>query len=193
MRAKLALLGALFTIFVGLLYSQATSIPYPVVVPGQCNATQVSLGISTNGDPICGPLPNPGLSTLGGLLGTNFVVQHHFMTNIDGTGTQQSAQPACTDLSDSGTGCATNILRAQSGSLSGALTIGTCNTTTVSVTGATTSMAVEVSPVTNPDTGSVGLVRWDGYVSSSNTVTVRECGLGSVTPNSTAFNVAVIQ
>lgn len=85
------------------------------------------------------------------------------------------------------------ILRGTSSALSGALTIGTCNTTTVAVTGATTAMGVVVTPVTNPDSGSSGLTRWDGYVSSSDTVTVRECGLGIVTPNSTAYNVAVIQ
>lgn len=85
------------------------------------------------------------------------------------------------------------ILRATSSTLSGAITIGTCNTTTVSVTGATTAMDVVVTPVSNPDSGSAGLVRWDGYVSSANTVTVRECGLGVVTPNATAYNVAVIQ
>jgi hypothetical protein len=85
------------------------------------------------------------------------------------------------------------VLRGTSSALSGALTIGTCNTTTVAITGATTSMDVVVTPVTNPDTGSAGLTRWDGYVSSANTVTVRECGLGIVTPNSTAYNVAVIQ
>lgn len=85
------------------------------------------------------------------------------------------------------------IFRGTSSTISGALTIGTCNTATVTVTGATTGMVVGVSPVTNPDSGAAGLTRWDGYVSSSNTVTVRECGLGVVTPNATAYNVAVTQ
>lgn len=78
-----------------------------------------------------------------------------------------------------------------SGTVSGALTIGACNTATVAVTGSTTSMVASTSPVSNPDSGATGLVRWDAYVSSANVVTVRECGLGVVTPNATAYNVRV--
>jgi hypothetical protein len=90
-------------------------------------------------------------------------------------------------------GVSPSPLAGTTGILMGAITIGTCNTATIGITGATTAMGVIVTPVSNPDTGLAGLVRWDGYVSSANNVTVRECGLGVVTPNPTAYNVRVIQ
>ena len=70
----------------------------------------------------------------------------------------------------------------------GALLAGACSTTTVSVTGATTSMAVQVTPSANPGVGSV----WYGYVSSSNTVTVAVCGIVALTPSAVTYNVRVI-
>lgn len=82
------------------------------------------------------------------------------------------------------------VLGAVSGSISGGLTLGTCNTATVSVPGATTSMVAVVSP--SSGTSMANGIQWQAQVTSANTVTVWECGLVIVTPNATTFNVRVI-
>lgn len=69
----------------------------------------------------------------------------------------------------------------------GLLAAGACASGTVSITGATTGMAISVTPVSYPGDGSI----WYGYVSSSNTVTVKVCGLVALTPSATTFNVRV--
>lgn len=71
----------------------------------------------------------------------------------------------------------------------GTLTSGACATTTVSVTGATTAMGVNVTPVTNPG----DQFFWKGYVSSANTVAVSVCNGGSTgTPTASTYNVRVL-
>ena len=82
------------------------------------------------------------------------------------------------------------ILTGTSGSISGALTLGACNTATVNVPGATTSMVAMVSPASG--TSMANGIQWQAQVTSANTVTVWECGLVIVTPNATTFNVRVI-
>ena len=86
-------------------------------------------------------------------------------------------------------GQAGSVLSGTSGAVSGALTVGTCNTTTVNITGATTGMAVVVSPAGGVSVGTG--IEWHGEVTSSGVVTVFECGLAIVTPTSTTFNVRV--
>jgi len=79
-------------------------------------------------------------------------------------------------------------LRGTTGTITGTLlVVGGCNTGTATVTGATTGMEVSASPVSDPGTGVV----WNAWVSSANTVTVKECALVSLTPNNTAYNVTV--
>jgi hypothetical protein len=81
-------------------------------------------------------------------------------------------------------------LTGTSGSIGGsALTVGTCSSTTVTVTGATTGMTVSASPVTYPG----DMFFWKAYVSSSNTVTVLVCSTASGTPTSSTYNVRVIR
>jgi len=83
-------------------------------------------------------------------------------------------------------------LTGTSGSIGGSpLTAGTCATGTVSVTGATTSMGVVATPATYPGDA----FTWSGYVSSSNTVTVRVCTnlAAGGTPTASVYNVRVIQ
>ena len=83
-------------------------------------------------------------------------------------------------------------LSGTSGSIGGsALTAGQCASGTATVAGATTSMAVAVSPAggNNPGTS----FYWQGYVSSAGTVTVRVCALVAGTPTATTYNVRVIQ
>ncbi|HEY2470687.1 MAG TPA: hypothetical protein VGI45_23030 [Terracidiphilus sp.] len=71
-----------------------------------------------------------------------------------------------------------------------ALTPGTCATGTVTVTGATTSMAVVATPTSYPGDA----FDWKAYVSSSNTVTVSVCTnlAAGGTPTASAYNVRVI-
>ncbi len=70
-----------------------------------------------------------------------------------------------------------------------AMTAGQTVTINVSITGATTGMVVAVSPTVYPGDGFC----WDGYVSASNTVTVRLTAALASTPTASAFNVRVIQ
>jgi hypothetical protein len=81
------------------------------------------------------------------------------------------------------------VLNGTTGTISGALTAGVCDSGTATVTGATTGMGVVATPVTYPGDGTV----WYGYVSGSNTVTVKVCGLTVVTPSASAYNVRVVQ
>ena len=81
-------------------------------------------------------------------------------------------------------------LAGTSGSLGGsALTAGGATTGTVNVPGATTSMAVVVTPSVYPGNG----VDWAGYVSSAGVVTVVITAIIAVTPTATTYNVRVIQ
>jgi hypothetical protein len=83
-------------------------------------------------------------------------------------------------------------LSATSGSIGGsAVGAGACASGTVSVTGATTSMAVKATPAADPGTS---FIPW-AFVSSANTVTVRVCNFTSTsaTPTSTTYNIRVIQ
>jgi len=69
------------------------------------------------------------------------------------------------------------------------LAAGACASTTVSITGVTTSMAVEITPVTFPGAGTT----WNGYVSSAGVVTAQICALVLGTPTASTYNVRVIQ
>lgn len=82
------------------------------------------------------------------------------------------------------------VLSGTSGSIGGgALLAGARATATVSVTGATTSMAVAVTPAVDPGAG----ITWDGWVSSADTVTVEVIAVVAGTPTATTYNVRVIQ
>lgn len=79
-----------------------------------------------------------------------------------------------------------------SGSIGGgALGNAACTTGTVTVNGATTSMAVAVTPNTFPGAS----IYYRAYVSSANTVTVSVCSAasGGSTPTASTYNVRVIQ
>ena len=94
----------------------------------------------------------------------------------DGTQWQQQSPP--------------NALGVVSGSIGGgALSAGACASTTATVTGAVTSMAVAASPNTYPGDGSY----WLAYVSAANTVTVKVCAAVALTPNASTYNIRVIQ
>lgn len=71
----------------------------------------------------------------------------------------------------------------------GALLAGACTSGTVAVTGSTTAMSVDASPVTYPGDGAY----WMGYVSTAGTVTVKVCAAVALTPGASAYNVRVLQ
>lgn len=71
----------------------------------------------------------------------------------------------------------------------GALLAGACTSGTVTVTGATTAMVANASPVTYPGDG----FDWAAYVSAFNTVTVKVCGFVAGTPTASNYNVRVLQ
>lgn len=80
------------------------------------------------------------------------------------------------------------ILTGVTGSISGAVTIGTCDSGTASITGARNTMAVSIAPTTYPGDGVV----WYGYVSTNDVVTVKVCGLSALSPTATTFQVRVL-
>jgi hypothetical protein len=106
--------------------------------------------------------------------------------------TATASLPVCTDASKIlvTTGCQAPILTGTTGSIGGGLlTIGTCTSGTVSVTGATTGMNASASPVTYPGDGNY----WLAYVSAADTVTVKVCAVATLTPSASVYNVRVIQ
>ncbi len=112
------------------------------------------------------------------------------------TGTPTAPTPT---LGDNSTKIATTafvatnppLLTGTTGSIGGSsLTLGSCASGTVAVTGATTGMVVSATPVTYPGAG----FDWGrDYVSSSNTVTVQVCADVAGTPTASAYNVRVIK
>ena len=81
-------------------------------------------------------------------------------------------------------------LSGTTGSIGGsALVAGACSASTVSVSAATTSMAVDVSPASYPGDG----VFWHGYVSAVGVVTVKVCASVAETPVASTYNVRVLQ
>lgn len=83
-----------------------------------------------------------------------------------------------------------DVLTATSSSIGGsALLAGACAQGTVTVSEATTSMAVIVSPNTYPGDGTV----WEAFVSAANTVTVKVCAILALTPTASTYNVRVIK
>jgi hypothetical protein len=70
----------------------------------------------------------------------------------------------------------------------GALLAGACASTTVNITGATTAMAVEATPVADPGAGNY----WQAFVSSTGVVTARVCAAVAGTPTATTYNIRVI-
>jgi hypothetical protein len=73
------------------------------------------------------------------------------------------------------------------GTITGTVLAGTCDSGTASVTGAVVGHPVAVSSTTGADVGGAFNVR--GSVTSTGTVTVYVCGTG--TPASLAYNVTV--
>jgi hypothetical protein len=79
------------------------------------------------------------------------------------------------------------VIRATSAAFATATTAGTCVQNTTAVTGATTGMAVTVSPVSTPGVGA----QWSAFVSSAGNVTINECAVATSAGGTIAFNIAV--
>ncbi len=71
----------------------------------------------------------------------------------------------------------------------GPLAAGACGSGTAMITGVTTAMAIAVTPVAYPGDGAW----WEGYVSGTNTVTVKVCSSIIGTPGASAYNVRALQ
>lgn len=99
----------------------------------------------------------------------------------------------CCGLVDTGVAATSVIpLTGTSSSLGGsALALNSCASTTVTVTGATSSMGVIVTPASDPNSTSQSY-DWYGTVTSTNTVTVKLCAIVAGTPSATTYNVRVI-
>lgn len=117
------------------------------------------------------------------------------ITNIVGpsaANTQTNGSPTCSNA----TGCpaTTTALAGTTGSIGGgALLAGACASGTATVTGATSSMAVAVSPNGDPDSNLATGIAFYAFVSATNTVTVRVCAIVAVTPTARTYNVRVLQ
>jgi hypothetical protein len=98
---------------------------------------------------------------------------NHTMEEISGTG---SAFPLA------------KAITATSAAFATATTAGTCVQNATAVTGATTGMAVTISPVSTPGVGA----EWSAFVSSAGNVTINECAVATSAGGSIAFNIRVI-
>ena len=198
-RAALCILAVLFYVSE---CARATGSNGVVLSPQTSPANQVYAGPTTGSatSPVFralvgADLPNPSASSLGGVESLA-AVTHNFLTSISTAGVPAQAQPAFTDISGTlATGQLPSgvlpVLTGTTGSIGGsALLVGTCATGTVTVTGATTGMAIATTPVTYPGAG----FDWQrSYVSGTNTVTVQVCADVAGTPTASAYNVRVLQ
>jgi hypothetical protein len=73
----------------------------------------------------------------------------------------------------------------------GALLGGACTSATATITGATTNMIVSANPTSDPLPALTTGIATHYWVSSANTVTIRECAIVAVTPNSVTWNILV--
>lgn len=146
-----------------------SNISWGCALTGSWNFQVVHL--DTGSSCIQGNLPGTQIDTTGASTG-------YVLTAQSGGGSAWQAPTGSTPLS----GTTGNIG-------GGLLTIGACTSGTVTVTGATTSMAATASPVTYPGDGS----DWKAYVSSANTVTVKVCAIIALTPTASNYNVRVFQ
>jgi hypothetical protein len=84
-------------------------------------------------------------------------------------------------------------LAGTTGSIGGAsLAVNACSTGAATVYGVSSAMAIQVTPVADPNAAAALNYTWYGYMSGTNTVTVKVCALVAGTPTATAYNVRVI-
>ena len=89
-----------------------------------------------------------------------------------------------------GSGCSGPVLKGTTGIIGGsALLVNNCSTGTVTLASVTNAMVISVTPVADPNSTTVQDYTWYGYMSSTNTVTVKVCALVAGTPAATTYNV----
>lgn len=88
-----------------------------------------------------------------------------------------------------GVGVLPNLSGTSSSIGGGALLAGACASTTVAITGLTTSMALAASPATYPGDGDY----WFAYASSAGTATVKVCAAVADTPAASTYTIRVLQ
>ncbi|MGA8730307.1 MAG: hypothetical protein WB608_16250 [Terracidiphilus sp.] len=97
------------------------------------------------------------------------------------------------NVANTGLPCA-QPLTGTTGSIGGgALLVNTCATGTATVTDISSAMAISVTPVADPNASTTQDYDWYGYMSGTNTVTVKVCALVAGTPAATTYNVRAIQ
>lgn len=139
------------------------------------------------------------LATVNGNVGTFGSATQASVITVNAKGLATAASgvtvtPAIGSITGLGAGVATWLasaspIRCASGTLSGALTLGSVNTATASCTGARNTMSVACNYVADPGT----LVAAPKCVVSSNdVVTVTQSGLGVVTPTSTTVQIVIM-
>jgi hypothetical protein len=74
----------------------------------------------------------------------------------------------------------------------GALLVNACATGTATITGISSAMVIQVTPVSDPNGSTAQNYDWYGYMSAANTVTVKVCALVAGTPTATTYNVRAI-
>lgn len=85
-------------------------------------------------------------------------------------------------------------LTGTTGSIGGsALLVNNCSTGTATVTGVSSAMTIQVTPVADPNGSTTQDYDWYGYVSGTSTVTVKVCALVAGTPTATTYNVRATQ
>lgn len=150
-------------------------------------------GISQlTGDCVAGPGIGPQATTCTSIGGKAVNLGGALTLSGANSVTLTSTGPTNVTLPTSGTLAA--MLSGITGSIGGGLlAAGGCSSGTVTITGATTSMAAIASPSADPQGGSlnIGLSIY-AYVSAANVVTVRVCALVASTPVATTYNVKVI-
>ncbi|WP_186260354.1 hypothetical protein [Burkholderia gladioli] len=126
-----------------------------------------------------GPILNVGGATGADMINSGYLTE----ASLTGYVYCNGASARCTASTSVG-------LAGTSSSIGGsALAAGACASGTVTVTGATTSMVAQASPVTYPGDGNV----WSAYVSGANTVTIKVCAVVAGTPTASTYNVRVLQ
>lgn len=133
----------------------------------------------------------PSITTLGAAnnISMNIATKGGGGINLQSSTTVTGTMNATTAVQVNGVSLLPSLSGTTSSIGGGLLLAGACATTTVNVTGATTSMAIAVTPVTFPGAGTT----WNGYVSSAGVVTAQVCAIVAATPTASAYNVRVIQ